>query len=241
MVPVINAMRKAHAWDAVVVSLDWHVQDHCSFHEAVTSGASPAPLHPSQDPEEAKNADVFATVMLLAPDEASPMRQTLWPRHCVQDTWGSECHADLHTDPSDIIVRKGTDPRVDSYSAFYDNQKLNQTSLLSELRARGVTHVFVTGLALDVCVAFTALHAAEEGFVTTVVADACAGVTADGIAEKKDAFARAGIAVTESSDLSRLFSQSSLAEVVGAAHRVQLAKSLVQSCAEEDGHGCPSA
>ena len=185
---MINKMRAAHPWDSIIISMDWHPEGHCSFFEVVTAGNSPVPLHPSQDPEEAKHASVFSTVTLVAPDGTSAMRQTLWPQHCVQDTWGSQNHADLDVTESDIIVQKGTNPGVDSYSAFYDNQKLNQTSLLGKLRELGMTHVFVTGLALDVCVAFTALHAAEEGFVTYVVSDACAGVTHEGIAEKKRAF-----------------------------------------------------
>lgn len=242
VVPVINALRSGHPWDAVVVSLDWHVENHCSFYETVVvEGRSPAPFHESQDEADAKSAGVFATVTLQAPDGVNPMRQTLWPRHCVQDTWGAECHRDLELRDTDVVVRKGVDPRVDSYSAFYDNQKLNQTVLLAELRRLGVTHVFVTGLALDVCVAFTALHAAEEGFVTTVIEDACAGVTHEGIAEKKQAFLEAGINVAKSTDIGRLFSQSSLDEVTQAAHRVQKAKQLVQEYANEDGHAPPSS
>ena len=125
----------------------------------------------------------------------------------MQNTWGSECHADLVQSDKDVIVYKGTDARVDSYSAFYDNQKLNQTTLLEALRERKVTHLFVTGLALDVCVAFSALHAAEEGFVVTVVLDACAGVSHEGIAEKKAAFEKAGIATCASSELPAIFAK----------------------------------
>jgi len=237
VVPVINKMRAAHPWDSIIISMDWHPEGHCSFFEVVTAGNSPVPLHPSQDPEEAKHASVFSTVTLVAPDGTSAMRQTLWPQHCVQDTWGSQNHADLDVTESDIIVQKGTNPGVDSYSAFYDNQKLNQTSLLGKLRELGMTHVFVTGLALDVCVAFTALHAAEEGFVTYVVSDACAGVTHEGIAEKKRAFDEAGITVAHSSELEAVFSQSSLAEVTAAAHRVTDAKKIVEACVNDDGHG----
>jgi hypothetical protein len=123
----------------------------------------------------------------------------------VQDTWGAECHADLVRDEADVIVYKGTDARIDSYSAFFDNQKLHQTEMLGHLRQRGVTHLFVTGLALDVCVAFTALHAAEEGFVVTVVLDACAGVSDEGIAEKMAAFDKAGIHVANSTDVQAHF------------------------------------
>ena len=160
--------------------------------------------------------------------------------HCVQGTWGSECHKDLVRNESDIVVYKGTDPRVDSYSAFYDNQKLNQTTLLGQLRERKVTHLFLAGLATDVCVAFSALHAAEEGFVVTVVLDGCAGVSDAGIAEKKEMFTKAGITMVNSSELPALFAKSSIDELTHAALRVRKAKELVGVTAMENGHGKPT-
>ena len=87
--------------------------------------------------------------------------------------------------------------RIDSYSAFYDNSRLQSTGLLEKLRERRVTHVYVCGLALDVCVAYTALHAAEEGFCTTVVLDACRGVSEDGIRQQLGAMAAAGVRFVE--------------------------------------------
>lgn len=236
---MINRLRASHEWDCVAVSLDWHVQNHCSFYETLMEGASPSPLHPSQDEEQAKSAGVFSTVTMMAPDGSSPMEQILWPRHCVMDTWGAECHKDLEMRDTDIICKKGVDPCVDSYSAFYDNQKLHQTNLLADLRALDVTHVYVTGLAFDVCVAFSALHAAEEGFVTYVIDDACAGVTHEGIAEKKQAFREAGIAVITSDEVAGNFEKGSLQEVSAAAHRVQRAKKAVLAYAGEAGHGHP--
>ena len=134
---------------------------------------------------------------------------------------------------------KGTDPHVDSYSAFYDNQKVNQTVLLAKMRERGVTHLFVTGLALDVCVAFSALHAAEEGFVVTVVLDACAGVTDEGIAEKLDAFKKVGIQVATSDELPSIFAKSSLDELTHAALRVRRAKELSEGMKFQASHGKP--
>ena len=122
VVPVINSMRQKHDWDAVAISMDWHPQDHCSFAECFaadsSSGTKAFPLHESQDPAAAVGPTPFSSLTLLSPDEKTPMPQTLWPRHCVQDTWGSECHADLVRDEKDFIVYKGTNARVDSYSAF---------------------------------------------------------------------------------------------------------------------------
>jgi len=242
IVPVINAMRAQLPWDAVAVSLDWHPHVHCSFAECFVEQSDDGaafPLHSSQEAAEAASPAPFSTLTLLSPDGESPMKQILWPRHCVQDTWGAECHPDLARAESDVIVYKGTDARVDSYSAFYDNQKLNQTTLIAELRKRGVTHLFVTGIALDVCVAFSALHAAEEGFVVTVVHDACAGVSEQGIAEKFDAFKKVGITVAQSSELPGLFAKSSLDELTNAALRVRRAKEVSGMMQFESGHGMP--
>lgn len=173
-------MRKDIDWDAVAISVDAHPERHCSFHDCAADGDFVAQLHPSQDPVAARQAGIFETIVLTAPDGVSAMRQTLWPRHCVADTWGSECHRDLITTKEDIFVRKGTDSGIDSYSALYDNCKYKQTTMLSELRQRGVTHVYLCGLATDVCVAFSALHCAEEGFVTTVSLPGVASMAGSG-------------------------------------------------------------
>ena len=257
VVPVINKLRASVPFDAVAVSLDWHPHEHCSFHEVVTAGHSAAPLHPSQvlaplrpifpeicdvvcgqDQLAVPTLSVFSKVMLSAPD-GSKMEQTLWPRHCVQSTWGSECHADLAVLPSDIQVVKGTDPRVDSYSAFYDNAKLRETTMLAELSARGVTHVYLCGLALDVCVTFSALHAAELGFVVHVIEDASAGVSLDGIASMKAVMEEAGIHVVQSADVAGIVANASMEACVLAATKVMALRPLVRevSSASSEGHG----
>ena len=226
VVPVINAMRRSGRFDEVALSLDWHPQEHCSFLETFAAGKCPVRLHPSQDvAAAAAAADApFSTVTLTAPDGASPMTQVLWPRHCVQGSWGSQLHPGLETGERDFEVHKGTSPHVDSYSAFYDNSKWRQTSLLAELRRRGVTHVFCCGLAYDVCVAFTALHAAEEGFATFVVEDACCGVTEDGISAQKAAMRAAGVSIVQSAEVPSLLSRGSLSQALNAATKVRAAR-----------------
>lgn len=152
-------------FDSVFYSLDWHPSDHVSFIDNVKKRA----LH-SSSPLDADNAQVYDTVVFAGPP---PMNQKLWPRHCVQDSWGSELHKDLkvssrwfvcdwctvtHVNSSPqmvengIKVYKGTNPEVDSYSVFWDNKKLSDTSLIAQLKSRGVTDVYVCGLAYDVCV-----------------------------------------------------------------------------------------
>lgn len=236
IVPVINRCRDAVRFDVVAISKDWHPHEHCSFHESVEAGASPAPLHPSQDAAAAKGAAVFDKVVLTAPDGAAPMEQTLWPRHCVQGTRGAELHEGLRTEADDVLVHKGTEGRIDSYSAFYDNAKFKQTALLGELRERGVTHVYCCGIAYDVCVAFTALHAAEEGFVTAVLDDACRGVTPEGVASKKELFRRSGVEVVQTADLPALWSKSSFEEALQAAHMVTGARASVKEVVAQAGH-----
>ena len=149
VVPVINELAGRVNFDVICISLDWHPHEHCSFHESITGGTNPVPLHPSQSEMEARAAAPFTTVVMTAPDGTSPMTQVLWPRHCVQNTLGAACHKDLRSEASDVIVYKGAAPGVDSYSAFFDNAKFNQTTLLSELRVRGVTHVYLCGVAFD--------------------------------------------------------------------------------------------
>ena len=129
------------------------------------------------------------------------MVQDLWPRHCVAGTPGAECHPDLVRRASDFVVHKGTDAAIDSYSAFFDNSKWKQTPLLDELKRRGVTHVYVAGLAYDVCVTFTAIDAAQAGFTTVVVDDACACVSHEQLAERKAAMHHAGVTIAGSTEL----------------------------------------
>ena len=200
VVPVINQLRDAVEWDVVVISLDSHPHEHVSFHETVTAGASPSPVHPT-NPTPVASIELFEEAVLTAPDGVSPMVQDLWPRHCVAGTPGAECHPDLVRRASDFVVHKGTNAAIDSYSAFFDNSKWKQTPLLDELKRRGVTHVYVCGLAYDVCVTFTAIDAAQAGFATVVVDDACACVSHEQLAERKAAMHHAGVTIAGSAEL----------------------------------------
>jgi nicotinamidase/pyrazinamidase len=134
-----------------VATQDWHPRGHGSF--ASTHGKP-----------------VYAVIDI----HGSP--QTLWPDHCVQYSHGAELVAALSTDRIARIFKKGTDPRIDSYSGFLDADHKNSTGLADFLREQGVTRVYIAGLATDYCVKYTALDAAQLGFEACVVADACRGV-----------------------------------------------------------------
>ncbi|PWE27725.1 bifunctional nicotinamidase/pyrazinamidase [Pararhodobacter marinus] len=150
----INAMMEDFA--VTVLTQDWHPADHTSF----------AANHPGAEP-------FSLTEMPYGP-------QVLWPTHCVQGSRGAAFHEGLRTDPADLIIRKGFRPAIDSYSAFFENDKTTPTGLDGYLRARGVTAVTLAGLATDYCVAFSALDAAKLGFDVSVRLDACRAIDLDG-------------------------------------------------------------
>lgn len=154
VVPVIN--RLARRFGQVVLTQDWHSAGHRSF----------ASAHPGRQP--------FETVaMPYGP-------QVLWPDHCVQGTAGAAFHAGLDIPHAALILRKGMDPAIDSYSALYENDRRTATGLGGYLHQRGCARVFVAGLALDFCVRYTAEDAVRAGFAVTVVEDACRGIDLDG-------------------------------------------------------------
>ena len=176
VVPVIN--RIAPAFGQVVLTQDWHPPGHRSF----------ASSHPGRQP--------FETI------EVAYGPQTLWPDHCVQGTPGAEFHADLETTRAELIIRKGYRTEIDSYSAFFENDRETATGLSGYLRDRGLGRAFLCGLAADYCVAFSALDAAKGGLDVLVIEDACRGIDLDGsMATARDAMTQAGVRVIESSAL----------------------------------------
>lgn len=150
VVPVAN--RLMPLFPLVVATADWHPKEHASF-------ASNQPGH--------KIGDVI---------ELDGLSQILWPDHCVQGTHGARLHAGLDHAGIHHIVQKGTNPKIDSYSGFFDNGHKQATGLSDDLKSQGVKRVFILGLATDYCVKFTALDALEEGFETILIEDGCRAV-----------------------------------------------------------------
>jgi nicotinamidase/pyrazinamidase len=150
ILPIIN--RIMPRFDLIVATRDWHPPDHGSF----------ADNHPGKSP-----GDVV---------ELNGLEQVLWPAHCVQHTSGAAFAESLQTERFARVFDKGTDPGVDSYSGFFDNARRRETGLRVFLQSRNVHEVFIAGLATDVCVKATALDAAQLGFATTVIEDACRAV-----------------------------------------------------------------
>ncbi len=174
--PVIN--RIAPGFAHVVLTQDWHPPDHESF---ASSHAGRAP---------------FETI------EAAYGPQTLWPDHCVQGTRGAAIHADLDTTRAELVIRKGFRRAVDSYSAFYENDRATPTGLAGYLRERAMKRVFLAGLATDFCVFYSALDAAKAGFAAVLIEDACRAIDLDGsLAAAKAAMGQAGVTFVTSAAL----------------------------------------
>jgi nicotinamidase/pyrazinamidase len=176
VVPVIN--RLAPAFEHVVLTQDWHTPGHASF----------ASSHPGKKP--------FETTQLFYGT------QILWPDHGVQGTKDAELHPDLRIPHAELIIRKGYRKGVDSYSAFVEADGKTPTGLAGYLRDRGLSRIFLAGLATDFCVAWSALDARKAGFAALVIEDACRGIdTAGSLARAWADMQAAGVQRIQSSDI----------------------------------------
>ncbi|WP_186016030.1 bifunctional nicotinamidase/pyrazinamidase [Burkholderia gladioli] len=154
VVPVIN--RLARRFEQVVITQDWHPRTHVSF----------AANHPGREP--------FSTISLPYGE------QVLWPVHCVQDSEGAALHRALDIPQARLVIRKGLDASIDSYSAFVEADRSTPTGLAGYLAALGAKRVWCCGLATDYCVAWSALDARAAGFEAAVIEDACRAIDLNG-------------------------------------------------------------
>ncbi len=176
VIPVIN--KAMPLFQTVVLTQDWHPAEHKSF----------ASNHQNKKPYD-------VTTMPYG-------QQVLWPAHCVQNSKGAELAETLAVKGTEFKVRKGTNSEVDSYSAFFEADGKSKTILADWLRDRGITEVFLCGLATDFCVSWTALDAVKEGFKTFVLEDACRGIDVGGsLAAAKQQWKDKGIETISSNSL----------------------------------------
>jgi nicotinamidase/pyrazinamidase len=177
ILPGINSL--AARFDHVILTQDWHPRNHISF----------ASSHPGKHP--------FTDTI-----EAPYGTQTLWPDHCIQGTPGADLHPALSIPHAELILRKGCQRNVDSYSAFTENDRVTTTGLAAYLQARGLTRLFFAGLAYDFCVGFSALAAARLGFESIVIEDLTRAVNLPNTVDATNtAFAAAGVQRISSSEL----------------------------------------
>eukprot|EP01138_Halocafeteria_seosinensis_P008071 gb/GECG01008247.1/.p1 GENE.gb/GECG01008247.1/~~gb/GECG01008247.1/.p1 ORF type:complete len:379 (+),score=58.80 gb/GECG01008247.1/:1-1137(+) len=180
VIPVINRLRDSVKWDVIALTQDWHPQDHMSF----------ASNNPGKE--------VFTVANIPGIGE-----QMMWPDHCVQGSRGAEFHPHLETSENDVIVKKGMQQDVDSYSGFGDalGHTKEKTILEDELKSRNVEDVFVAGLALDYCVAFTCKDSAKAGFNTYLILDGARGISEETINKEKAEMEKLGVHFIESADI----------------------------------------
>jgi nicotinamidase/pyrazinamidase len=170
--------RLIEAFDHVVLTQDWHPKGHSSFASSHTGGAP------------------FSNVAMPYGE------QTLWPDHCVQGTAGAEFHRELVWTKAELIIRKGFRGAIDSYSAFFENDRKTPTGLGGYLKERGLTRLAMAGLATDFCVAYSALDAARLGFEVSVAMDACRAIDLGGsLKSAEDRMRAAGVKLTESAQI----------------------------------------
>ncbi len=168
IIPDINAL--SEDFSAVILTQDWHPANHRSF----------ASQHSGKAP--------FETV------EMPYGTQVLWPDHCVQGSQGARFHPGLNTNRADLIIRKGFRREIDSYSAFFENDRLTPTGLEGYLKTRGIDTLVLVGLATDFCVNYSAVDAARLGFAVTVREDLCRGIDMDGsLSAARRAMTQAGV------------------------------------------------
>ena len=167
VIPIIN--RLGERFSEVILTQDWHPAGHISF--ATTHGKQP-----------------FVDTV-----EASYGTQSLWPDHTLQDSHGAALHPDLYVPHAGLIVRKGFRKDVDSYSAFLENDHVSSTGLTGYLRDRGLSRLYLCGLAWDYCVGFSALDGKALGFDVTVIEDAVRGIASESMAAMSDRWDAAGV------------------------------------------------
>lgn len=175
VIPVINKIQDK--FDLIIATQDWHPQNHKSF----ASNNLPN--------------KIFDKIIL------NRIEQILWPDHCVQGTNGANFHKDLVLNKVELILRKGMNPEIDSYSAFFDNGHLKSTGLSGYLRERKVNEIYLTGLAGDYCVYYTAKDALKENFNVTFVEDAIRSIEINNFQKIKNELIPQGVKFINSNEL----------------------------------------
>ena len=176
-VPVINNALNSIPFDNIFYTKDWHPTNHISFFDNLNlPGREFSEDSPVKNKSDAK---MFEEATFIGPPKTTVR---FWPRHCVQGSEGAELHKDLIDHKLGQTILKGFDPLIDSFSGFFDNERLAKTELDAKLKEKGVTDVYTCGIATDVCVSYTSNDAQELGYRTILIKDAARGIFPDQIA-----------------------------------------------------------
>lgn len=185
VIPIINRFIKSDKFDKIIATQDWHPKEHKSF----------ASNH--------KHKKLYDVIKL------NGRTQVLWPDHCIQRRKGSKFHKDLNIKNINKVFKKGSNPEIDSYSGFFDNDHKSSTGLGEYLKKENITKVYITGLATDYCIKFTAIDSVKEGFKTYVIKDAVKGVNInkDDVKKAFEEMENAGVKLVLSKSLISLFAK----------------------------------
>lgn len=224
VVPIINKLVGEHMFDLIIYTQDWHPPDHIGFYEnlhlrkyklmpseAVKQNAASNRVDSNHhtngnDSDGSRQLKLKKLVKEVKPFESvifdeGKTEQILWPTHCIQNSWGAELHPELLVQADALYIHKGTLSNVDAYSAFWDNKRLNKTGLEQALKMRNIDDVYICGLALDYCVAATALDSNRSGFVTFLLEDACRGLDELEIEKKRQELSDSGVIILRCNQL----------------------------------------
>ncbi len=177
IIPIVNRLQDLEKFELITATQDWHPEDHGSF----------ASNHQGKEPME--------KITLAG------LEQILWPDHCVQGTDGAEFPDKLNTESFEAIFRKGMEKNIDTYSAFFDNGHKKDTGLSGYLKARNVDHVYIVGLAGDVCINFTVRDALKEGFKVTLIKDCTRPIDQKNFENSLNDFQQKGVNIINSDKL----------------------------------------
>ncbi|CAF1025666.1 unnamed protein product, partial [Didymodactylos carnosus] len=222
IIPIINDLHKSDLFELVAFSQDWHCAEHVSFassHSADTTGPALSPDDPRPPPftstcnltytqqgelcgYQKKYPSNGANCEHEDPTRLIKSYQRLWPDHCIENSFGARIVDEILINKErDIIIKKGTNCHIDSYSAFFDNNRLSQTQLHENFLDAGITDVYVVGLAFDYCVFYSAMDARTLNYTVYVVKDAIKGIEEHGIRYATRKMQKHGIHLINSSQL----------------------------------------
>jgi exosome complex component RRP4 len=204
VIPVINDLIQKIPFHFIVYTQDWHPRNHISFYESLNSRRK------YLKGDKNRIINILDEVTYAGPKVET--KQILWPSHCIQGTEDAALHKDLYvpsTNNNVINLKKGTDPDIDSYSAFWDNNRVHKTELDKKLRERNVTHVFVAGLAMDYCVGGTALDASDLNYTVYVIEDATGIIAFNTAQRQRDNLKQRNIGIIQANEVKTLVSSAS--------------------------------
>lgn len=219
VVAPINQLIEEVPFDLAIYSYDWHPENHISFIE----NKDKYQIHKTS---KISAGDIKAGDEVVFDINGEKTDMQLWPSHCVQNTWGAELHKDLKIRDDHKVVYKGTNPHVDAFSAFMDNDKVTQSDLKNILDSNGITDVYTCGICTDVCVGATANDSLEEGYRTILIESCSRGISKTNIEATKNNITDKNGIVVQSKQVKNLVNGSDRPPRLAFKRAIEIEKNL---------------